>query len=54
VIVTASAFGAVFISRDSGRHWTNITANLPTASGDRDPRLVPPGAHGWISDPLWL
>ena len=42
VIVTASAFGAVFISRDGGRHWTNITANLPMASGDRDPRLVPP------------
>jgi len=42
VIVTASTFGAVFISRDGGRHWTNITGNLPVATGANDPRLVPP------------
>lgn len=47
VIVTASAFGAVFISRDGGRHWTNITGKLPVASGATDPRLVPP--IPWLS-----
>jgi photosystem II stability/assembly factor-like uncharacterized protein len=47
VIVTASAFGAVFISRDAGRHWTNISGNLPQAHGASDPRLVPP--IPWVS-----
>jgi hypothetical protein len=47
VVVTARAFGAVFISRDGGRHWTNITGNLPVASGATDPRLVPP--IPWVS-----